>query len=352
MAQQERITIVKPTIIERLNSAIPVPYFLSTLIVAALLGPVGFYIADLLSYLEPAKATTIFLNSSIDHYTLSQLIGNNIVYPAIIFYCAYMLRYMRRRITQVEEQLVRESPEWRNTVGRSFRHITRTGPALAITLLILILSYPLVVFQVGNNQGFAQLYFIITYPMFFFAAGSFIWMYVSSLWGLYKIGTQPLKLRPYTEDTLLGLGGFGRISLTLTSVFLVAVFLAVYEFTAFATAMPILLTVFFSAGLISVGVCMFFLPLMNLHRKMVVEREQLRSRNIGAILNMVSGDNLGDHSTAQGLMKILALEHEGEQISSIPSWPFDTPAIRTVAGIVFAVAASTTAHLIIVFLNI
>lgn len=353
MVQQERDIGVKRTLIERLNSTLPIPYWLSTLIAAALLGPVGFYIADLLSYADPSKATTVFLNSSLDHYTLSQLVGNNIVYPAIIFYSAFMLRYMRQRISRVEQELLRESPEWTDTVRRSFGSISRTGPALAITLVIFVLSYPLAAFQVGNNQGLAQLYFLITFPLFFFGAGSFIWMYVSSLWGLYKIGTQPLKLKPYTEDTLLGLGGFGRISLTLTTVFLVAVFLVVFEFTAFSTAMPVLLTVFFSGVLIMIGVCMFFLPLTNIHRRMISEREQLRNRNMSSILNIVSDENTGkDRSTPYDLMRILALEHEGEQISSIPSWPFDTPVVKTVAGIVLAVVASTSAHMIIVFLHI
>jgi hypothetical protein len=347
------VRAIKPALIERLNATLPVPYALSSLVIAVLLGPLGFYFAYLLEYLDVPRGTTAFLNTSLGHNTLSQLVGNNVIYPGIIFYCAFMLRYMRLRITRVEEELVAESPEWADTTRRSFARISQTGPAVGITLLIFLASLPLLEYQVSSNQGFPRFYFGITYPLFLFGAGSFIWMYVSSLWGLYRIGTEPIKLKPHTEDALLGLGGFGRISLTLTTVFLIAVFLAVYEFTAFATAMPILLTILFSASLITLGICMFFLPLMNIHKRMISERDQLRNQNLGAIISVVSEDNTWeDRSQVHSLRKILVLEHEADQIKGIPSWPFDTAMIRILAGVVFGIVISLSAHLIIVYLSI
>jgi len=329
------------------------PYTISTFIIAAFLGPLGFYLADVLTYLDPAKAASAFINNSVTRYSLSQIIGNTVVYPAIIFYCAYMLRYMRRRISEIEEKMEAESPEWAGVIRDSFGGISSTGPALAVTGVILLLSLPLIVFQVSNSQGLAQLYFAITYPLFFFAAGSFIWMYVRSLWGLYKIGTQPLNLKQYSEDKLLGLGGFGRISLTLTTVFLVAVFLAVYEFTVYASAMPVLLTISFSGALVLLGVCMFFLPLLNLHSRMIAERDRLRYRNMKEVLQSVSPEATEKGaSTVNSLHRIVILEHEAEEIRTIPSWPFDIVVIRSLAGVVFGVVISISAHILIVVLKI
>ncbi len=346
-------TLIRPTLIERLNSLLPIPYFLSTLLIAALMGPLGYYIADILTYPDLSTTTTAFLAGSLHNYTISQRIGNIVVYPGLIFYCGFMLRYMRQRIIRIEQDLVQGSPDWENTIKKAFSGISRTLPALAFTLVFALLTLPFIILQLSSNQGISQLEFAISFPLFLFGAGSFIWMYVSSLYGLYKIGTQPVKLRSHTEDPLMGLGGLGKISLTLTIVFLIAVFLAVYEFTAYATAFPILLSVFFSGGLIAIGVAMFFLPLENIHRRMIKEREKLRNQNLAAILGILSNTHTEERSPAlQDVRRMLVLEHEADQIKAIPSWPFDTASLRSLAAIVFAVVASTAAHLIIVFLKI
>ncbi len=344
---------IRPTLIERINGALPIPYAASCLIVAALLGPVGFLIADFLSaYPDFAKASGTFFQNT-QRFTLSQRVGNDVIYPAITFYCAFMLRYIRRRIVRVEDELIKESPEWSGTIKRSFRGISRTGPALAITFALLFFTLPFVVLQVSKNQGIAQLYFLIAFSLFCFISGSFIWMYTSSLWGLYKLGTGPVKLRPYTVDPLLGLGGLGRISLTLTVVFLIAVFFATYQLSLYTVVIPLLSTIFFSALLVGLGVSMFFLPLYNAHRRMIHERARLRSRALTALHESVSaGKTDGTVSGAEGLRRVLILEHDTEQINAIHSWPFEAPVIRSLAAIVFSITVSITAHLIIVFLGI
>ena len=343
---------IAPTLMERLNGALPIPYTATALLVAALLGPLGFFIADFLDSFDLGKATTLFVNLSFKPYNFWQLVGNNLVFPLIIFYCAVMVRYMRLRIIRAENDLMGGTAESRNAVKAAFRGVSSTLPAVGIAALIVFLSSTLIEQQVEANQGLAKLYFAVDYPLFFFGAGTFIWVYIRSLWGLHNLGKGPLRMRSHSEDPMMGLGGFGDLSLAFTAIFFVAVFFGLFMFSVFAANVPIVLFVLFSSFLTMTGLVTFFLPLTNIHGKMVRQKDALRNQNLGELVALV-GNSQGKESVPVGdFRRVLLLDHERGQIQDISSWPFETPVIRALALIIVGIVVSIAAHIAFVLLGI
>ena len=97
---------------------------------------------------------------------------------------------------------------------------------------------------------------------------------------------------------------------------------------------------------------MFFLPLTNIRSRMIGERDRLRYQNMKEILDSVSPKEAREPLTVKSLHRIVILEQEAEQIRTIPSWPFDIVVVRSLAGIVFGVIISISAHIITVVLKI
>lgn len=348
--------VVRPTLIERLNMLLPLPYVVSCLLVSALIGPLGFFLVSYLSTFDIGKAVHVILYSTSGRYTTLQLLGNDVFYPGIAFYCAMMIRFMRRRIVSAEPELVRLSPEWRATVERSFGRISNSLPPLLMAGVITLLLSPLLLSQIEGNVGLNQDYFAVSYPIFFFGVATFIWTYASSLWGLHRAGKHPLRLPSYRTNPFLGLRGFGSISFSLTFVFFGGVLLGTLLISSFAADLPLANFVLFIVALTVIGLVMLFLPLQSIHGRMEEEKEHLRTSLLGELVRRAKEDEValqGDRAgVAKKLERTIILEHDYEEVEKLPTWPFDSPIAGRMVAILVTVVVSIVSHLVLVSLNL
>src|SRR5262249_27535315 len=107
----------------------------------------------------------------------------------------------------------------------------------------------------------------------------FLLVYGYSMVVVYRAGKLPLRLRPFTEDRMLGLKPFGAVSLRLASVYAVIPIVFAVLATVNATSSPNGVAIILStwrpgdfvlvASLVVIGVGLFFLPLLSIHRQLV-----------------------------------------------------------------------------------
>src|SRR5207253_10345826 len=106
--------------------------------------------------------------------------------------------------------------------------------------------------------------------LFAVAWGTVFWVYMSSIYGLYVLGRQPLKLKAYSEDTMLGVRPIGYLSLHLAIVHLSVIALGAVATSLYADLFTITSLITF----VIIGGALFFLPLTNVHRLILRARRR------------------------------------------------------------------------------
>ena len=101
------------------------------------------------------------------------------------------------------------------------------------------------------------------------AYGTSFWVYLSGLRGVYRFGLEPLSLKPFYEDRMLGLLPLGQLvaSLALTSSGAITITLGASLITGDVGSIAINLVI------VALGVAMVFVPLEGIHRRMVGVKE-------------------------------------------------------------------------------
>ena len=61
---------------------------------------------------------------------------------------------------------------------------------------------------------------VVLLPIDFIVVSAALWVYLRSLWGVYKFGLGPLRLVPYNKDRMLGLHPIGSMTLSFGIVYL------------------------------------------------------------------------------------------------------------------------------------
>jgi hypothetical protein len=111
--------------------------------------------------------------------------------------------------------------------------------------------------------------------------GSLLWLFGASLYGLYKFGKLPLKLKSCYEDSMLGTRELGSISFSFSATYFLGL-------TLFAGQMILgnlagqnsLVNLIFILILIPVGLILFIAPLLSTHKRMLESK-----RNEKALAN-------------------------------------------------------------------
>lgn len=330
---------------------IPLPYALSCVIVAALIGPP----AQLLSlYLDTRNINEAFARNAINNglgidplLNTSPLTGNiaSFVYFIFIALSLYGTRFMRTRIVAMEKKLLEISPS-EETYHRAFGGIIKTKFTILLVAILVPVYAPV---QMSVYSGYAYLIFsLIGVPLQGIAGFTFFWMYFRSLWGIYKFGREPLKLKPYYEDRMMGLRPLGSLSLTLALYFFLvwgAVFVVVNVLLPTSIG-----SIAVGLGFIVLGAVMFFLPLTNIHGKMreeklreqgLIDKKFIQMRNA---LNLEGGPNSMEYQKMANEM--IAFDIVQRRVASIPTWPFDTSIIQRFVAIVLSVTAILLSRLI------
>lgn len=156
-----------------------------------------------------------------------------------------------------------------------------------------------------------------------------VWVYLTLLLGLNRLGRRPLSLTAFPEDLSLGLGEVGRLAFTAFWVY-AAGFAPVLVITV-ANPLRLLL----SLGLFLLGVLVFFGCLQGLHRQLLAARRhyldwagQLYARAYEPIR---SGSLAALGEQAQLLQAAEVIQRRAE---AIQQWPFQQRRLAQMAGIV------------------
>lgn len=297
-------------------------------------------------------APTILL-LPVSYYLLglwSDFLSSGIIFSSpllalVIVYAHFSVRYIRGRLTGLADYAdsIREDGSTTDLKG-----LYRLR-GVAVTYLVLMGTVQTVfTFLVlpGRYLLFQKLG--ISIPFFFWNVFlcTFFWVWVYSMYKIYRMGKLPLKLMSFTEDRTLGLKPFGRGSLQLTAVyvaFLASIFITTVPLSQYSSAIIVL-----EMGLLLLGLVIFFLPLLTLHSKLVAAKQealQWITPQYSALVQKLRKDGV-DNSDEKLYHELVAIDKIQRDINQVHSWPFDVGIVTRLAAIIFSVVAILLASLV------
>jgi hypothetical protein len=241
--------------------------------------------------------------------------------------------YISRAVEKVNayaETLLPSSPDGRVRSPIDFRTLysVRFVAPLAVLLYLVIQG---VYFEFGSAPN--QIFFAYTPALLyaFFAIAATIWVFVYSMYSIWKVGHLPLAVRPFTEDRTLGLRPFGTASLKLTAVYMAvaATNLLLSENLPFYVKLDLL------AAFSLLGIGFFLLPLFGLHMKLAAAKKEemdwISAEHSAVLEEMRRPGGLKDERLSTRLATVKSVR---EDVARIHGWPFDTEMIARLATVV------------------
>jgi hypothetical protein len=339
---------------------LPLPYPAGCAVLAFLIGSPGFFLASFLDTVnvDQAVSRTFFSSPlSVGQLQQWQFAFSDALFSLLTFYAFYCIRYMRQKLVRSEAEILPLLPNGEKDFHRAFRDVSRTLPIGLLALMVGTISVPYTLGRIQSGPGVFWITFnLAAITINSLGLATFIWGFLASLRGLRNIGTQPLKLKHYYEDTLFGLRPFGNLSLSLSFLFFSG--LALIAMAVFFSPDPYSVT---GASVFAVvGVAFFFLPLYSIHRRMIEakHREHQAIRLQLARILTVGQDPSPPKTEAtmsdlenrlSELKQVQVLELEAREVANLRTWPFDTQILGRLTVIVLSTTAAIIARIIIVF---
>lgn len=355
--------IFHPPLFENMLIKSPIPYALSTILVALFVGPLGNFL-----YLYAVSGNSLgafygtFLSINAGESGLIVAIesnwfslAGNVMWYTFLFYVAFIARYLRMHLVKAKPDLVSLAPDGEETVHRIFEPVSKVIPQLVIMSVFLIVYATSVPELIGKGEFTALSAPIYVLRSLFRSLmfGSVLWLYGASLWGLYRFGKHGLRLKSYLEDPLLGTKKLGSLSFAFSSAYFLGLALfAAQMILGGLTGQTVVVNVVAILILVPAGIALFIAPLVSTHIRMAeVKRAEIAST--GKLLSELISRNAG--ATEKGdrhMIRLLTLESTERKVMSIRTWPFENPVIGKLAIIAFSVAATLIARLIQILLNL
>jgi len=327
------------------------PYFLGCVVLASVMGPAGILLADYMDTGDMSVALSDILSPYSGHPSWTGLLDLSLV-AFIIFWLLYMIRFMRLRLARAGPQLLSLSPET-ETTRKIFGRVSEALPQLLVAAILFAVTQTFLILVTGfSSSNITSGYFGLGSPLsyliellFYLTIGTFVWVYASSLWGIHRFGKEPLRLKPFYQDPLLGLGEMGTLSLYLAFAYF-TVFGPVMLESLFLSPDPVGYATLFP--FIILGGIMFFLPLNSIHQKMVKvkkrEREDIEQRlaDILTLLHNPSHNPDGAAATSsqiENLLKVEMLQVTQRSLDLVPSWPYDKATLERFTALFLSVAS-------------
>jgi len=282
-----------------------------------------------------------------------------LLWTLLAFYMFYVIRYMRLKVVRAESELLALCPDGEETFHRAFGRIAQRKSQIFFWLLVGSLNI-LYFFRLFRFTGYVYVSLTVANMLLFAVAwGTVFWVYMSSIYGLYVLGRQPLKLKAYSEDAMLGVSPIGYLSLHLAIVYLSVIALGAVATSLYADLFTIASLITF----VIIGGALFFLPLTSVHRLMLGarlrERSLLRSQFdqlVRSPEDQVSSSKektLSDlHALLSDLKRLTALEIVERKAVSMPTWPFDSRVLGQLTLMIASTIATIIAQIILLALNI
>lgn len=356
----------KPTLVERIARIVHLPCIICCLIIAAIIGPPGMilvaYFTAGLNIEQSISMTISALGGVGTPYEMGAAII--VLSSVLLFLLLYMTAFMRQILASADQRIGPILPEGERTFHDAFKSVFIWWPpyilAVPIVLFSIISSYDYLIasFSFYTVNAFTTVFLAIVYPLWIIIACTFAWVYFSSIYGLYKIGGKPLKMKSSIEDRMLGVRPFGELSLSLSTAYFSAMTVMILMGIAATIGSPIIGFVPYMTLLLiflGVGVVLFISPLFEVHKKMIeqkeAERNELRRHAYKGVEGKAQSSKDDTVSEMQrkleNLTSLMTLEMAEKNLDSVPDWPIDTHILNRFATIVITVIGIVIANLIL-----
>jgi hypothetical protein len=316
----------RPTLVERVLGLLPMPYVGVALLMAAVLGPPG---SLLIAYLETGD-----LAGSLESFfygyipaRLWQRILSVVLWYAFYTILFWAIRHARISVLKAEaglKPLLSEPDAFR----RAFGSLSRLGPALLVGLLVEVLFIGDYRARLAHAPGtISRIYEAASGPPLYVMVGTALWVYGTALWGLYRLGRGPLRLKPFYEDRTMGLRPLASLSLSLSLAYFVLLLIMVLMLFIGPVRPEYVGTVI---ALLLLGVGLFFLPLLGAHRRMKEEKDALKkalqARWGEVVTRSLAADDDADAtaSLVAHVDAVVALQALDRKVATVSTWPLDT----------------------------
>jgi hypothetical protein len=214
-----------------------------------------------------------------------------------------------------------------------FRGIGSVRGPLALTGIVVLISSANGWATYGPLPPLAALPFFFVYMV---PITTFVWVYLTILAGLDRLGRQPLALDRFPQDRTLGLEGVGSLASTGLGILLVA-------------AVPVLLaasdepvTFGISLAIVALSVGIFVLSMWRLHRQMAVAKagyvalaRRLYADAYAPIREAATVQVLEERSSALSTAQSL-----DQRAHDLPTWPINEGTLKFIAVVVTGVVTS------------
>jgi hypothetical protein len=344
------------TLAERFITAFRLPYGLGCVLV-------GLVLFGIVDALLQGYSTTSNVGSTIAY----ALAPSNVMVYLLVTYSFYASRYMRGRLEQA--YLAPFLPDREVGYARIFGSVSATRPQILtwalflVTLLLATNASALsgsgsgtFVFNAGPGSALefiSGIYGLLSYAVATLGFSSVLWTYSTISRGIHRFGGAPLTLRPYYEDAFLGLKPVGSLALSLASAyfgFIGFIVLALLISPVSPSVVDVLSVGGFVAGLIVLGLVMFFVSLNTIHRRMITEKHAERARlreKLGPVLEEPA------HPMApKEIGHLFRLDMQDRKASAMATWPFDVGIIGRLSVIALSVTAILISRVLSLVLKI
>lgn len=348
------------TIAERMIRRIPLPYLGGCVLLALIFSTPGDILALYLSTWNLDLALSRLPDA--DGWFVA---GRVVLDILVIFVALWAVRDMRMQVVKAKQRLVPLFHEGEAAYYRIFRRISDCRPPLILAAGMIV---SMLAFAGRRDVYFTEHFFVNAFEFALLIIilpilGTLIWVYLSSNYGIYRIGRRRIQLKSYYDDRMLGLRPLGSLSLSLARpYFLVMTIAALWiSFTTPADNEPP--QIFILVGGLSVlGIVMFFLPLYSVHEVLMRERQERRTSVQSRLLRFVARHQDSDAGTTvetlQGLSNqvaemrdVLALHVAERKIDELPTWPFDTHTLSRFATSALTVTAILASRVVLTHLG-
>ncbi len=342
----------EPTPFERILNSLRLPYVLSAFVFANLLAAPGFLVVEFVRTGSwDAAARSVLANGGVVTW---EWVANAALFVLVNFLVFLGIRGMRMWLLSAKDELVGLCPDGEPAYRHAFLFTSAMWPVLISVGLELISGVGLVFSESGSREGLFLIPLEILRFLLTLGILNFVWIYATGLLGLYALGKQPLRLKSYRQDSLLGTRLIGQLSLRFAFSYF-TVLLIVLIGNSFAGDLSTALTVGVFAA---IGLPMFFLPLMSIRRKMAEvkgrEVSAVRSRFAQAVADLREGDPPSQNEPLalvdrrlRELTSLQVLEMEMHETANIRTWPYDSRMLGQLTIIVLSVTAAMITRLLI-----
>ncbi len=350
--------IVPPTIFERFVGLTHLPYTLSCLFIAVLLGYPGTLLVRYLDSFSVAEALYIpgFVTGS-ESYIRAVSFYYILTYFFFLLYLYYFIRYFRLKSIDSINEL---SPliSKKGKLVEDFRIISNPLGALGTSIALGVSFAPSVYRMLGSTLGpISAVHVIISQTVLYFASGTGIWLFFSSILSLRRFAKESIKLKPFSEDPLFGLGPIGSISLAMAIIYFGA--LALRGFGILASGVeftPTLINIAFELIMLLLGFYFFFSTIYVFHRKMVeqkeIEKKKIQRQSRRAMGRSLKEKRQNDEETMKPLKRILITDVMKRRVEKIKTWPFDVSVLNRIVAIMISVLTILIARIVLSILRL